>query len=176
MAQAPPHVYRKTPGEPAAEERRFHCLTHVALRNCRSACVDGRLRDRKHAETEDDKEAMPTVQFDICEPKTQAGVETNGRAVDCGLTINVGVDRRTGAVCTVRIRAKGPEGEYQVQTMAQFAESIGHHSSILQADPEGAMGFLIKRVYELRSRPALMRASPKESKGSQGVVEATCWS
>ena len=29
VAQAPPHVYRKTPGEPTTEARRIHCLTHV---------------------------------------------------------------------------------------------------------------------------------------------------
>ncbi len=109
------------------EERRIHCLTHVPFRSWCSACVDGRLRDRRHAKTEDDKEAMPIVQFDICEPKTQAGVDVDGRAIDCGVKISVGVDRRTGAVCTVRIRASGPEDEYLVQTMAQFTKNIGHH-------------------------------------------------
>ena len=93
-----------------------------------SACVDGRLRDRRHAKTYYDKEAMPIVQFDICEPKTKAGVDASGRAIECGVKINVGVDRRTGAVFTVRIRAKGPDDEYQVQTMTQFAEHTGHHS------------------------------------------------
>ena len=69
---------------------------------------------------------MPIVQVDICEPEAQAGVDADWRAIDCGGTINVGVDRRTGAGCTVRIRVKGPEDEYQVQTMAQFTETIGH--------------------------------------------------
>ncbi len=63
-----------------------------------------------------------------------------------------------------------------MQTLAQFAEDIGHHSLILQADPEGAMGAFITRVCELRSTLALMRASPKDIKGLQGVVEATHWS
>ena len=90
-----------------AEERRIHCLTHVPFRNWCSACVDGRLRDRKHAKTEDDKEAMPIVQFDICESTTQAGLDASGRAFERGVTINVGVDRRM-----VRIGALGPEDEY----------------------------------------------------------------
>ena len=110
VAQAPQHVYRKTPGEPTAEERRIHCLTHVPFRNWCSACVDGRLRDRKHAKTEDDKEAMAIVHFDICEPETHAGVDADGRAVDRGVKINVGVERRTGAVCTLRIRAREARG------------------------------------------------------------------
>ncbi len=116
------------------------------------------------------------MQFDICEPETQAGADAGGRAIDCGVKINVGVDRRTGAVCMVRIRATGPEDEYQVQTVAQLTENIGHHSLISQADPDGAMGAFIKRVCELRSTPALVRAAPKGSKGTQGVVEATHWS
>ncbi len=111
MAQAPPAVYRKTPGEPAAEEGRIRCLAHVPLRSWCSACVDGRLRGRQHAKTEDDTEAMPIVQFVICEPRTQAGVDASGRSIECQVKINVGVDRRTGAVCTVRIPAKGPEDE-----------------------------------------------------------------
>ena len=176
MAQAPQNGYRKTPGEPAAGERRIHCLAQVPFRNWCSACVDGRLRDGKHAMTEDDKEAMPTVQFDICEPQTQAGVDAIGRAIEFGVKTNVGVDMRTGAVCTARSRGRGPEDEHQTQTMAQLTENIGHHSLILQAYPEGGMGAFIKRVYELRSKPALMRASPMERKGSQGVVEATHWS
>jgi hypothetical protein len=52
VAQAPPHVYRTTPGGPAAEEGRIHALTRVPLLNWCSACVDGLLRDRKHAKTE----------------------------------------------------------------------------------------------------------------------------
>ncbi len=70
------------------------------------------------------------MQFDICEAKTHAGVDASGRAIECGVKINVGVDRRTAAVCTVRTRARGPEDECQVQTMAQFTEDIGHHSLI----------------------------------------------
>ena len=119
VARAPPHVYRKTPGEPTAGERRIHCFKNVPFRNWCSACVDGRLRDRRHADTGDNKEAMPIVQLDICEPKTQAGLDTSGPVIECGVKINVGVDRRTGAVCTVRIRGRGPEGECQ---------SVGHHS------------------------------------------------
>ncbi len=62
-AQAPQTVHRKTPGEPTAEERRTHCLTHVPFLNWRSARLDCRLRDRKHAKTEDDREDMPIVQL-----------------------------------------------------------------------------------------------------------------
>ena len=91
------------------------------------------------------------MQFVICEPRTQAGVDASGRSIECQVKINVGVDRRTGAVCTVRIRAMGPEDEFQVQTMAQLTEMIGHHNLVLQADPEGAMGAFIERVCELRS-------------------------
>jgi hypothetical protein len=43
----------------------------------------------------------------------------------------------------------GPRSEYQLHTMPQLTERIGHHSLILHADPEGVMGAFIRRVCEL---------------------------
>ena len=88
------------------------------------------------------------------------------------MKIQVGADKRTGAVVTVFCRQKGAEDRYVLETLTAWTEELGHYAVILQSDGEPAAMTLMDAVHSGRTMPSLVRTTAKGSKGSLGVVDA----
>jgi len=161
--------HRAAPVRPADSEVDEHERNHVPYRSWCAQCVEGRLKDAPHRKIEaDPPDALPVLQMDYCFPSLLDPREK--------ITILTGADKVRGSIVTVFVRQKGSLDRYVVQSLVQWSQQLGFYAVILQSDGEPSMVDIVNAIHDERTKPSIIRTTPKESKGSLGVVEQAHWS
>ena len=81
------------------------------------------------------------------------------------ISMVTGADKRRGAIAAAFVRSKGSTDQYVVSAMSQGTEPPGYYAVILQSDGEPSMTDFIQAVHDTRSKPSIMRTTPRGSKG-----------
>ena len=90
------------------------------------------------------------------------------------LTVLVGRERVTGASFATAVPTKGSTGRFTIEKMIEFVEELGDGSQqiVVKTDQEpsieAVVGDLVKEREEGRT---IVEESPKQSSGSNGIVE-----
>eukprot|EP00971_Amphidinium_carterae_P348914 6490741-Amphidinium_carterae.1 len=158
----------RAPTGPSDEERTRHWASHCPFRSWCDVCVKGKAKDRAHErQWEKPAGAKPVIQFDYAFPSNRHGEH---------IIILTMVDSNTGSPAAIYARAKGPGDEYVVRSCLSFLDQLGYSSLVLRCDPEPACVDLARTIKERRSQETVLERSPRGSKGSLGVAEATHYS
>ena len=163
------------PGEPSAEERARHALSHCPAASWCVHCLRGKSQATPHARIQwtGRADAAPLLCFDFCYMK---GEGADGQVNDQFATTLVVACENTGMSLSIAAPGKsvaGENGEYMAAAMVSFIDKVLRHRSIqLQHDGEPACLALSKLVVARRSHDTRERQNPRHSSASNGLAEA----
>jgi hypothetical protein len=153
------------PRRPSSKEVEKHRRTHVPYRNWCNICVRAKGRDWDHRREVGKERGLSEYSFDYCFPGDELGYK---------LTVLVGRERVTGASFATAVPTKGSTGRFTIKKMLEFVEELGDGSQqiVVKTDQEpsieAVVGELVKEREEGRT---IVEESPKQSSGSNGIVE-----
>ena len=155
------------PKLPTNEEVKEHYLSgHMPYRSWCHHCVGGRGRERDHTKKGDEEQqGIPEYHMDYCFP----GDEFNER-----LTVLVVIEKYTKMKKAVVVPNKGSTGGFAAKMVLDLINECGDKDRdvILKTDQEPAIKFLVDDVCVHRTGArTISEPAPKNSKGSNGVVE-----
>ena len=90
------------------------------------------------------------------------------------LTVSVGRERVTGASFATAVPTKGSTGRFTIEKMIEFVEELGDGSQqiVVKTDQEPSIEAVVgDLVKEREERRTIVEESPKQSSGSNGIVE-----
>ena len=148
------------------EEVRQHLLCHLPYRSWCHHFIRGRGRERDHRkQLEDHVEGIPEYHLDYYFPGDELGQR---------LTILVAVERNSRMKKAVVVPSKGSTGVYAARMAMELISECGDKDRdvIVKTDQEPAIKFLVDDVCMARTGArAIRELAPKNSKGSNGIVE-----
>ena len=153
------------PRRPSGKEVEKHRGTHVPYWNWCDICVRAKGRDWDHRKEVGKERGLCEYSFDYCFPGDELGYR---------LTVLVGRERVTGASFATAVPTKGSTGRFTIEKMIEFVEELGDGSQqiVVKTDQEpsieAVVGDLVKEREEGRT---IVEESPKQSSGSNGIVE-----
>ena len=124
-----------------------------------------RGKDLDHRADAREERGLSEYSFDYCFPGDEFG---------CRLTTLVGKERQTGCVMATAIPTKGSTGRFSIDKVLEFVEEVGDSSAqiIIKSDQEPAIVSLAEDIVKAREEGrTVVEESPKQSSGSNGVVE-----
>ncbi|CAK0878447.1 unnamed protein product [Prorocentrum cordatum] len=162
-AEAAPVV--PAPAEPTQQERDHHiALNHAQFKSWCKFCVSGRGRENAHHKADEIDHNIARVQVDYFFMRRVKA----GQMLTCLSAVDSVHRRRRAAV----LDAKGSTDKYAVRILKYFGDQLGYEKIIWRTDPESAAADLIRAACHGRDGWTY-ESSPKESKGSLGLVERT---
>jgi thiol-disulfide isomerase/thioredoxin len=170
---------RATPVLPTRAEVEAHeDAGHVQYRSWCGACRRGRGRATPHkhqSEDQKDDEQIPTVSLDYGffskEKATDKG--TLAKKDDSGRSLPVMIvkDRRSKAIASVPVPAKGIEHPYPAKKLLKILDLLGYKRVLMKTDQEPSIVALVKAVKDGWSGEILPEGSPKGQSQSNGEIE-----
>jgi hypothetical protein len=138
---------------------------HVPYRNWCPVCIRARGKDMDHQKDSGKERKVPEYSWDYCFPGDELGFKWTGL---------VGRERGSKSWMATALPAKGSTGRFGVDKCLDFFEENGDSQGtvLLKSDQEPAIELLMKELVEARPEgKTILEGSPKQSKGSNGVVE-----
>ena len=169
--QAPMPASLATPGEPTAEQRALHNLTHAEFEPWCHHCVSGRAQQDQHRHKtrnakQPEEECVVQIDYHFYTQELKAG-ESN-TAMVAALTM---VDVERGYLASCLCLRKGAQDKYAVKALATFCDDLGSSKIVIQCDQEAALINVAEAAKALRRGHTTIRYAPVASKQSAGYVE-----
>ena len=156
------------PRKPSASEVEDHYRTHLPYRNWCPHCIRGKGKDMDHRKSAEEDRGLGEYSFDYAFPGDEFGYK---------LTVLVGKERNSGMLMATTVPIKGTTGRFSVDKVMEFISECGDGGGdiIIKTDQEASIKALVKDIVEQRGddkgRRTMVEEAPKESKGSNGIVE-----
>ena len=123
----------RDPGQPTAEERRLHNLTHCPFRAWCSACVKGQAKDDPHRTVRGiwAEELVPRIRADYLflteNAETTAGEhgESAIERVKKSLTVLVAQESLCRSVWAYAVKSKGAKEDWVISQICEDLETVG---------------------------------------------------
>ena len=162
---------RQDPGEPTAEERRIHDITHLPYRSWCAECVAGRGVGFAHTSHEAlAEDALPIVGIDY----HYMGAEGEEGTIPMVCL----KDSHTKVVFDHVVTKKGVD-KYMVKRVLTDLIFLGYRRLIMKSDQEPALVALTEEVQKEFHGNIIFERSPVQQSSSNGMIESgirTCGS
>ena len=159
------------PHQPTQREIEEHEVSHLPFRSWCSACVRGRAKSQAHHLVDHkDDEAIPTISVDygFMGKEGELGAKEVGSSL---LPILIVKDRRSKAIWSVPVPAKGTTHPYPARALVNILDSMGYKRVILKSDQEASIKALCEVVKNGWRGEVVPENSPKYESPSNGEVE-----
>ena len=139
----------RTPGQPTAEEKAVHNVTHCPYRSWCRFCVAARgVESPHHEDKSKEEETMTLISFDYGYVKDSR--EATSERPSKMLTILAGYDSMTNSVMGLIVPAKGSADPWVVKRVATWIEGLGHEHIRIRVDKESPILAMAKGIKQER--------------------------
>ena len=153
------------PRRPSTDEVENHNRTHLPYRNWCPHCVRGRGKDLDHRKAVEEVRGLCEFAFDYC---------FLGDVTGWMLAVLVGGERTSGMTMASVVPQKGTTGAFAANKIYDYMKEIGCENVdvLVKSDPENTIKFVLDDVAKSRrGARTILEEAPKQSKGSNGIVE-----
>ena len=160
---APVQIARD-PGDPTAEEREDHCVTHIPYRSWCPVCVKAKGRESAHHSIPGERSCKPVVSFDY---------KTFGQEGDYDdkATVIVSKDDKTKIISSHVCLSKGVSDVWVIERILEDIARLGHTDVMLKGDGEPALMQVLQEVKEQRKQPTTVQGPPAYDPQANGMAE-----